>query len=1335
MPPSSLFSRAYAVVSTDVLLAALFYTLRAACGLAIPICVYFFLLWCTAYQAGASDGSGSLWRGIVSAVALAVSSLLSYVAEDRYMTRVSHAGLKLHRMMAGLVFNGMLGRRAGSQTLNSGEVHNLHGVDTGTLEKAPDALLTLLLQPLEILAIVSLLAWFVGAAAGGALLATLLNFCITITAGMQAMKLDAARTQAADERVRHLSEFLLGMRAVKLLGWEGQFSKAILAARGVESKLFSKAGPLTAVVNVSSSNGIDFISVGLLLVYVYGQGATITPPMVFTYWVLLAALHGRIFHLPIAISESREAIEAWRRLSEFLGQGGGAPGAVVEALAPSTPSPGMAVEMSGDFAWGKEDSCSLKGVSLSIPTGSLVVVCGPVASGKTTLLMSVLGELNHSGKGSGVMLGKAGHGGESLSYLPQTPFTLPSTVRDNICLGREYNEEWYNTVVEACSLGPDFKAWSEGDLSHTSSTILSGGQRQRVGLARALYGKPSIALFDDPLSALDVKVGGEILEALLVGKGALLKGATRMVVSNSPGVIKCADMVVVMGGGKEGGRVLTPTSDTTATTTSSSSSSSSTSSTATLFIQGVYQGFEEALLKSEFVQSSVQGAFQAPVSVDSVSVPRTPAGGAGEGGEGESGGSGNSLSLLPSSSSSTQPTSTLPPPLTSVISSTVLGSGGVVWFSLAQFSLICEAAFVETSVVYLTSWSDNHDPSLVSFFFGLYGVFVALEFVAAFSRQLVYSHGCRVGQDSLHSALLHRIAHAQQAFFDKTSTGTLLNLFSRDLSLCDKGTWYATEYYTLGGMYALIVVFTNAFFTPYSILALVPLLPPLLWWWWRSQRGGGVATNPPPLTTTQPENKAEGTAAEDEHTAKVALVDHLSQCLEGAVVLRAFPGGVGRAIDTHEELWSRFGDASSAGHKSNTSTVLFFNCVGALYYSVTVALIILLVTLGDRGVSAIEGAGWVVPNASLTSGQAGLLLLNAAFASYMLQMLLQNGSALRSLAEARGRILAFCSPGGEIEVECGGGSPAFQWVFPYFRGGGQGKKGGGEKDATTSVMVVTPSPLPSPWPSVGHLALRGVRLRYAQHLPWVLNGVDLELSPGEVVCVVGRTGAGKSSLVAAITRLVEVEGGGMVEIDGVPLHTLPLSVVRKAVCVVTQDPLFFNGDLRSNLDPFHEFTDTELVEVLRVVGFTFSSNSPSSPPPASSPSSSVTGAATTPAPQTLDLPVGERGAGLSAGQCQLVAFARALLRKPRVLVLDEATATLDVAAEERLLLALKTSFRGGSSPPPTVLLISHRLSCTALCDRVAVMDSGVVIEVGSPSELAGKEGGYFRGLCEKASEK
>ena len=101
----------------------------------------------------------------------------------------------------------------------------------------------------------------------------------------------------------------------------------------------------------------------------------------------------------------------------------------------------------------------------------------------------------------------------------------------------------------------------------------------------------------------------------------------------------------------------------------------------------------------------------------------------------------------------------------------------------------------------------------------------------------------------------------------------------------------------------------------------------------------------------------------------------------------------------------------------------------------------------------------------------------------------------------------------------------------------------------------------------------------------------------------------------------------------------------------------------------------------------------------------------------------------------MVAFARALLRKPRVLVLDEATATLDVAAEERLLLALKTSFRGGSSPPPTVLLISHRLSCTALCDRVAVMDSGVVIEVGSPSELAGKEGGYFRGLCEKASEK
>lgn len=1299
-----LSSRAYGVVSTDILLGALFYILRAACGLAIPICVYYFLLWCSAFQDGATDGSGSLWRGLVSAAALAVSSLLSYIAEARYMAMVSRAGLELHRVLAGLVFTEMLGRRAGSQTLNSGEVHNLHGVDTGTMEKAPDALLTLLLQPLEILAIVGLLAWFVGAAAGGALLATLFNFAVTVFAGLQAMKLDAARTQAADDRVRHLSEFLLGMRAVKLLGWEGQFSQAILAARGVESKLFSKAGPLTAIVNVSSSNGIDIISVGLLLVYVYGQRAALNPPMVFTYWILLAALHGRIFHLPIAITDSREAIEAWRRLSVFLGQGGqeekkeGSP-SPAEAPPPLSPAPGMAVEVSGDFAWGGgEDSCCLKGVALSIPVGSLVVVCGPVASGKTTLLMGILGELNHRGGGSGVVLGQGtdGDGGRvSLSYLPQTPFTLPSTVRDNICLGRGYDPERYSAVVQACSLGPDFKAWSEGDLSHTSSTILSGGQRQRVGLARAVYGSPTIALFDDPLSALDAKVGGEILEALLVGKDALLKGTTRIVVSNSPGVIKCADMVVVMGGGK-----------------GSSSTSTSTSTPSALFVQGVYKGYEEALLKSEFVQSSVQGAFQPPTSLDSVSVPnKSKAGGGGD--EAEKIGSGSTLSLLPSLS--IPPIPTLPPPLTSVITSTVLGTGGVAWFTLSQFCLICEATFVETSVVFLTSWSDTHDPSLVSYYFGLYGAFVFLEFVAAFCRQLVYSHGCRVGQDSLHSALLYRIAHAQQAFFDKTSTGTLLNLFSRDLSQCDTKTWYSTEYYTLGGMYALIVVFTNAYFTPWSILALLPLLPPMLWWWRRAGVGGEGG------------KQAAATAAVlDEHTAKVALVDHLSQCLEGAVVLRAFPGGVGRAIITHEDLWRGFGEACSAGHTSNTSTVLFFNCVGALYYSITVALIILLVTLGDKNVSAMEGGGWVVPNSSLTSGQAGLLLLNAAFASYMLQMLLQNGAALRSLAEARGRILAFCSPGGEIKVEEGGveggavpGSPGppFHWVFPYFSGYAK-RGGGGGKDAVS--VVVVPSPLPTPWPSRGQLTLRGVCLRYAQDLPWVLTGVDLELSPGEVVCVVGRTGAGKSSLVAAITRLVEVEGGGVVEIDGVPLHTLPLSVVRKAICVVTQDPLFFNGDLRTNLDPFKEFTDPELTEVLGVVGFSSSSSN-------SSVSSSTGGASTN---NVLDIPVGERGAGLSAGQCQLVSFARALLRKPRVLILDEATATLDVAAEERLLGALKRSFVGGNSPPPTVLLISHRLSCTSLCDRVAVMDSGAVIEVGSPSELAAKQGGYFRSLLE-----
>jgi hypothetical protein len=171
------------------------------------------------------------------------------------VTSVLLKGVLVYTASSGASAWGGLGA---APALDSGAVHNLHAVDTAALERGPDALLTLALQPLEILGILLLLVWFVGGpAAGGAVACVLFNLALTVASGLAAQALDGDRTAAADRRVRALSEFLTGMRAVKLLGWEARFAAAIAAARSAESasatRTSSGAHPAAAVLRTSAT--------------------------------------------------------------------------------------------------------------------------------------------------------------------------------------------------------------------------------------------------------------------------------------------------------------------------------------------------------------------------------------------------------------------------------------------------------------------------------------------------------------------------------------------------------------------------------------------------------------------------------------------------------------------------------------------------------------------------------------------------------------------------------------------------------------------------------------------------------------------------------------------------------------------------------------------------------------------------------------------------------------------------------------------------------------------------------------------------------------------------
>ena len=260
-----------------------------------------------------------------------------------------------------------------------------------------------------------------------------------------------------------------------------------------------------------------------------------------------------------------------------------------------------------------------------------------------------------------------------------------------------------------------------------------------------------------------------------------------------------------------------------------------------------------------------------------------------------------------------------------------------------------------------------------------------------------------------------------------------------------------------------------------------------------------------------------------------------------------------------------------------------------------------------------------------------------------------------------------------------------------------------EEPRSASLMSVSPS-----WPHVGVIDFSNVNLRYRPHLPLALSNFSLQICGGESLGVIGRTGAGKSSLISALLRLVNLESGS-ITIDGIDISAIALADLRRTLTVVPQDPKLFKGSIRTNLDPFDEHTDDELVSTLRSVGLA---------------GDGTTGLETV--AMALSTNVDDDGLNLSLGQRQLLTLGRALVRGSRITLLDEATTAIDHAMDAKIQRVLADAFRG-----KTLVCIAHRLRTVISFDRICVMASGTVAEIGRPRELFDRAG-IFRGMCEQS---
>ncbi|KAF4621625.1 hypothetical protein D9613_012586 [Agrocybe pediades] len=265
-----------------------------------------------------------------------------------------------------------------------------------------------------------------------------------------------------------------------------------------------------------------------------------------------------------------------------------------------------------------------------------------------------------------------------------------------------------------------------------------------------------------------------------------------------------------------------------------------------------------------------------------------------------------------------------------------------------------------------------------------------------------------------------------------------------------------------------------------------------------------------------------------------------------------------------------------------------------------------------------------------------------------------------------------------------------------------------ESEAATK----TPNDPPESWPSEGAIEFKDVDLAYREGLPLVLKGVSFEVKPGEKIGIVGRTGAGKSSLLQALFRTVELRNGKIV-IDGCDISQIGLDVLRNKLALVPQDGTLFLGTLRDNIDPQGLRTDAELISALQRSWLL----------PKSGPPDPVAEAKF-----SLDSTVGDEGSNFSAGEKQLLALCRALVKNSKIIVLDEATSNVDVETDAKLQRTIQTEFATS-----TLLCIAHRLNTIAYYDRVMVMDEGKVAEFDTVLNLFDNETSIFRSLCDEAN--
>lgn len=1118
-------------------------------------------------------------------------------------------------------------------------------------------------------------------------------------------------------------------------------------------------------VNSSISNAVPALVLVVTLTAYAKSGRPFVASTIFTAISLFNQLRFPLFFLPMLVDSLTNGKNALRRISSYL---------TSEELTPYVEKlpaiAGGSIEMrNGNFLWSTSQSPkegevmppeapALCNVNLRVNPGEIVAVVGPVGSGKSALIRGLLGELTPVPRAVVDDTGGNDHGSNMMdrpsvqthgqvAYCPQEAWLPKGTMQDAIVFGRDYDEKRYLSAIFDAGLDKDV---SDGTLDHLmdvgeGGSNLSGGQRARVALARALYGDSDTKVFllDDCFAALDASVGSMVFER--VSRRLRCSNTAAVIVTNDPSLPRRCDRVVLMG----------PTSAAAAAATKSSSSCSTIVDTGTyddLLARGhSLKSFDSAgdedddELAGEISHPHVDihvahaddcaGNLNDPNGPEMIRVIggykvktngtdnfcpadmecheadlqslqnypdymenhvahpdddtkiRKPSDVA-ERGDSRQAGADKSetparaakmLSTDETMSKAAVPFSTYMNYLKAVRSPLLIVA------MLAAFATVSGAQFFQQYTV--ARWTELAQGNEMAAALGtkyLRSLLYAAGVVSVFlwlRSYLIMLVGSRAST-LYHDKMVSSVFRAPMSFFDATPSGQLLTRFGKEIGTIDRAlpdsitsVIFCALQISSSAM-ALAGAITPAMLIPLTLvgslyLRIVKKFRPAA----RDMKRSDIVTRSPIFT-------------------------HFGEALRGTEVIRSIPGASLTWTTQHQSLVDK--NLAVYSTVKALDRWLSYNLEGLGNFMVLVTAVASVV-LSRAGILQPGGAGWGLTQSLAITGLMAWAIRNLT----MLESHMMSVMRVRELTDLESEEVQLNSDTGEqlqpgqssMPKELTAPGEALQVLFP--------------DKVDFAVSTIDDRALQADgWPWKGGIKFNKVSMRYNPAAPLVLKELNIDVPAGTTLGVVGRSGSGKSSLLLTLFRIVEVESGGRIEIDGVDIRSVSMKTLRSKLAIIPQDPVLFAGTVAFNLDATGNSTEADMWEALEAA----------SPELASQFKKSGTG---------LETIVNEGGNNFSQGQRQLICLARALLRKSKILVMDEATSSVDPTTDQQVQGTIKRQF---VDKGVTVLTVAHRLETVLGYDKIAVLGDGELLEYGSPDDLLKISDGEFRRLVDADRE-